>query len=61
MAFTILKHLSEISHAPTEPNGEISPWLTNLSDLAAQFFKKFPTVDMLGFLTYLKNMMKTDN
>ena len=59
MAFTILKHLSETDKP--EVNGEISNWLQNLSDFAALFFKKFPSVDMLGIITFLLRDMSSSD
>jgi len=42
-------------------NGDIVPWFKNQVEFASSFFKKFPSVDMEGFFSYLLKKMKNDN
>jgi len=39
----------------------MKPFFKNQVEFASQFFKKFPSVDMEGFLSFLLKRMKNDN
>jgi len=42
MAFMIVKHMADTTESPLDQNQNVAKWLINLSDLASQFYKKFP-------------------
>jgi len=42
MGFMIVKNLGDSTENPLDMNQNVAKWLMNLTDLASQFFKKFP-------------------
>ena len=61
LAFTIVKHLADTNEPHLDMNNNVAKWLSNLTDLATQFFKRFSQVDMLGLFTYLTNRLRDDD
>ncbi len=62
-AYTLLRHISDSKdHAYTSSkDSEIPPWLTNIAQFAAIFFKKYNKVDIEPLFTYLLNKMRMDH
>lgn len=42
MGFMIVKNLGDSTENPLDMNQNVAKWLMNITDLASQFFKKFP-------------------
>ena len=61
MAFTVMKHLADSAQRPLDGNNDVAPWLQNLSEFAAQFFRKYQTVDMSGLLTFLVHKLRDED
>ncbi len=61
MAFMIVKHMADTTESPLDQNQNVAKWLINLSDLASQFYKKFPQVEMTGLFTYLIHKLRDEN
>ena len=61
MAFTIMRHLADSTKRPLDSNNDIAQWLQNLSEFAAQFFRKYQTVDMSGLLTFLVHKLRDED
>ena len=61
MAFMIVKHMADTTESPLDQNQNVAKWLVNLSDLASQFYKKFPQVEMTGLFTFLIHKLREEN
>ena len=61
MAFMIVKHLADTTEPHLDMNQNVSKWLINLTDLAAQFFKKFSHLEIMGLFTYLTHKLREEN
>jgi hypothetical protein len=59
-AYTLLRHISDAKDVNPYQDSEVPPWLTNIAQFAAIFFKKYNKVDIEPLFTYLLNKMRLD-
>ena len=59
-AYNLLRHISEAKDVGLYHDSEVPPWLTNIAQFAAIFFKKYNKVDIEPLFTYLLNKMRLD-
>ena len=61
MAFTIVKHLADTKESTLDKAHGIATWLQNLTEFAAQFFRKYQTVEITGLLTFLVHKLRDED
>lgn len=60
IAYDLLRHISDCKDK-LELDGNISPWLNNLSTFCGHFFRKHYWVDVIGILHYICGKLKTSH
>eukprot|EP00347_Sterkiella_histriomuscorum_P008986 403342964 len=58
VAFSLIRILSDSTEDRLDKDANPQEWITNLSEYAALFFKKYCHVDMQSLLTYLLNKLR---